>query len=161
MAEGGGFDLNELFAVDEFDVTDEFEELNVLDSKNDEDVLEVPDTSFKNVTKDKFVVVLTRISDRGCNILDEAIFAWKLLANIKEKEANILPFLKTIQTPFSSFNNVKMKAKEVHSIRREQNFLRELKSSKSGKSWLTLVEFTRTKIFRRLFWNMYFFIFGS
>ena len=138
MAEGGGFDLNELFAID---VTDDFEELNVLDSKNDEDILEVPDTSFKNVSKDEFVVVLTRISDRGCNILDEAILAEKRLANIKEKEANILPFLKTIQTSFFSFNNVKMKAKQVRSIRIEQNFLKDsAERTQIQQKWEELVD---------------------
>ncbi len=89
MAEGGGFDLNELFAID---VTDDFEELNVLDSKNDEDILEVPDTSFKNVSKDEFVVVLTRISDRGCNILDEESLLKNVWLILKKRKQISYPF---------------------------------------------------------------------
>jgi hypothetical protein len=89
MAEGG-FDLNELFRLD---VTDDLAELDMLDTEIDEDNLEEPDSSFKNVSKGEFVAVLTRIRDRDCNILDEAIFAEKRLTNIEEKEANILPFL--------------------------------------------------------------------
>jgi hypothetical protein len=88
MAEGG-FDLNEIFRLD---VTDDLAELDMLDTEIDEDNLEEPDSS-KTVSKGEFIAVLTRIRDRDCNILDEAIFAEKRLTNIEEKEANILPFL--------------------------------------------------------------------
>jgi hypothetical protein len=71
MAEGAGFDLNEIFRLD---VTDDLAELDILDTEINEDSLEEPDSSFKNVSKGEFIAVLTRIRDRECNILDEAIF---------------------------------------------------------------------------------------
>lgn len=154
-------ELNELFAID---VTDDFEELSILDSEIDEEILEAPDKHFENVSKDELVIVLSRISDRDCNNLDEASLAERVLTNIEEQEANILSFLKTIQTSFSSFHNVKVKAKQERSIRIEQNFLKDsperIQIQQSGKSWSKLVEFVATKI-RRLFWNMCCFIFGS
>ena len=60
MADGCFEELNELFAID---VTDDFEELSILDSEIDEEILEAPDKRFENVSKDELVVVLSRISD--------------------------------------------------------------------------------------------------
>lgn len=137
MAEGG-FDLNEIFRLD---VTDDLAELDMLDTEIDEDNLEEPDSNFKNVSKGEFVAVLTRIRDRDCNILDEAIFAEKLLTNIEEKEGNILPFLTIVETSFSSFINVKVKAKQVRSIRIEQNFLKDsTERIQIQQKWGELVE---------------------
>ena len=48
--------------------------------------MKIPVKGFENVSKNEFVVVLTRISDHDCNIFDEAILAGKLLKNINEKK---------------------------------------------------------------------------
>ena len=91
MAEGQDNEINELFAVD---ATDDFEELSLLESEVDEELMEIPVKGFENVSKDEFVVVLTRISDHDCNILDEAILAGKLLKNINEKKSKCLTISK-------------------------------------------------------------------
>jgi hypothetical protein len=130
--------------VRDVEVTDDLEELDMLDTEIDEDNLEVPDSCFKNVSKGEFSAVVTRIRDRDCKILDEAIFAEKLstnISNIEEKEANILPFLTTVETSFSSFINVKVKAKQVRSITIEQNFLKDsTERIQIQQKWGELVE---------------------
>ena len=115
--------------------------MSILDSEIDEEILEAPDKRFENVSKDELVVVLSRISDRDCNNLDEASLAERVLTNIEEQEANILSFLKTIQTSFSSFHDVKVNAKQERSIRIEQNVLKDSPERiQIQQKWEELVE---------------------
>ena len=115
--------------------------MSLLESEVDEELMEIPVKGFENVSKDEFVVVLTRISDHNCNILDQPILAGKLLKNINEKKANVSPFLKEVQTAFSSFHNVAVKAKQVQFIRIERNFFKDLpERSQIHKMWNELVK---------------------
>ena len=64
-------------------------------------------------------------------------------------------FLTIVETSFSSFINVKVKAKQVRSIRIQQNFLKNsterIQIQQKWGELVSLVEFALTKIFRRLF----------
>ena len=116
-------ELEELYGSFSIDLTDDVEndEISELDVEKD---FEGVNELFENVSKDELVVVLSRISDRACNIPEEALIAEKVLEKIDDLEPDIAFMLRTIRTSFFSFHNIQMKAEQVRSVRIEQNFLK-------------------------------------
>ena len=136
-------ELEESYEIFLIDLTDDVENDKISELEVEKD-FEGVNKLFENVSKDKLVVVLSRISNHACNIPEEALIAEKVLEKIDDLEPDIIFMLRTICTLFFSFHNVQMKAKQVRSVRIEQNFLKDSpKRDKIKNEWEKLITLSR------------------
>ena len=97
------------------DLTDDVYNLDL--QVDDEDLQEITDERFDNITKHELVEICTRLSDPSANYIEnESYVAQKVLDFVKDsrcEQDKVCSFLATIQSSFCSFyQSVKIKKKQ-------------------------------------------------